>query len=133
MAALIATWSKDPSKKIGAVAVRNNRLLAQGYNGFPKGIPDKVEWLHNRDKKLELMVHAEMNMVYNAAHNDVNLVDSTVYIHGLPSCHECAKGLIQAGVSKIVMYDAFEDPCWVESWEKSKSMYDYAKIKYYLS
>ena len=44
----ISTWSKDPSKQVGAVAVGNNRnILATGYNGFPKGIMDTEERLND--------------------------------------------------------------------------------------
>ena len=40
MAKLVASWSKDPSTQVGAVAVRNRTVIAQGYNGFPRGVDD---------------------------------------------------------------------------------------------
>ena len=40
MAGLVASWSKDPSTKVGTIAVRNRTVIAQGYNGFPRGIND---------------------------------------------------------------------------------------------
>ena len=37
----VSTWSKDPSRQIGCIAVRDRKILATGYNGFPKGIDDR--------------------------------------------------------------------------------------------
>ena len=99
----ISTWSKDPSKKIGAIIVKDKRILATGYNGFPKGIDDAPEKYENRELKYELVVHAEMNAIYNATFNGISLKDSTLYVWGLPVCSECSKGIIQVGINRIVM------------------------------
>jgi dCMP deaminase len=87
----ISDWSKDPSTHVAAIAIKDRRIIATGYNGFPKGIADKVSTLNDRDSKLRLMVHAEKNMIYNAVEHGVSLKDSTVYIWGLPCCDECWK------------------------------------------
>ena len=71
----ISTWSKDPSRKIGAIAVRDRKILATGYNGFPKGIEDTPTRLNIREVKYQYVVHAEMNCIYNAAENGVSLRD----------------------------------------------------------
>ena len=64
----ISTWSKDPSTKVGAVVIGNNgEVLSQGYNGFPRGIKDTPQRLKDREKKYNLVVHAEMNAIYNAS------------------------------------------------------------------
>jgi len=55
----IASWSKDPSTKVGAIAVNDKRIIATGYNGFPKGIEDSNNRLSDRETKLAFMVHAE--------------------------------------------------------------------------
>ena len=74
MAKMVSTWSKDPSSKIGAVAVNDERnILATGYNGFPKGIADTEERLNNKDEKYPRIVHAEMNALMNALYNGVSL------------------------------------------------------------
>ena len=44
----VSSWSKDPSKQIGAVIVKDKRILATGYNGFPKGIDDSADKYNNR-------------------------------------------------------------------------------------
>ena len=64
LARYVASWSKDPSTKTGAVIVDDyNRIVSVGYNGFPRGIRDDEERLSNRDVKLSLMVHCEINAI----------------------------------------------------------------------
>lgn len=100
----VSSWSKDPSKQIGTVFVSNDkRILATGYNGFPRGISDHAERYEDRDIKYQFVAHAEMNGIYNATYNGQSLKDSICYVYGLPVCSECAKGLIQVGVSRVVM------------------------------
>ena len=57
LADTIRKWSKDPSRKIGAIAVRDRKILATGYNGFPKGIEDTHERYKNREIKYRYVVH----------------------------------------------------------------------------
>ena len=126
----ISTWSKDPSKQIGAIIVKDKRILATGYNGFPKGIDDAQEKYENRELKYELVVHAEMNAIYNATFNGISLKDSTLYVWGLPVCSECAKGIIQVGINRIVI--AYEDvpQRWTDSFEKSARLFNEAKVEW---
>lgn len=125
----ISTWSKDPSKQIGAVAVNaDRRILATGYNGFPKGIEDIPERYEDRSIKYDLVVHAEMNCIYNATFNGISLKDATLYVFGLPVCHDCAKGIIQVGINKIVMSMDDIPQKWLDSFEKSRRMFDEANV-----
>jgi len=125
----ISTWSKDPSKQIGAVAVNSDRrILATGYNGFPKGIEDIPERYEDRSIKYDLVVHAEMNCIYNATFNGISLKDATLYVFGLPVCHDCAKGIIQVGINKIVMSMDDIPQKWFDSFEKSRRMFDEANV-----
>ena len=126
----IATWSKDPSRKIGAVAVGEHRnILATGYNGFPARIIDTEERLNNRDLKYDLVVHAEMNCIYNAGKEGVSLRRATMYVWGLPVCHECAKGIIQAGFYRVVIADEnYTDEKWINSFEKTQKLFREAGI-----
>jgi len=62
----ISEWSKDPSTKVGAVAVgQHGQILSQGYNGFPRGVTDLEDRLEVRDSKYLYTIHAEMNCVFN--------------------------------------------------------------------
>ena len=120
MAKLIADWSKDPSSKIGAVAVNDERrILATGYNGFPKGIEDTPERLNDRPTKHSLVVHAEMNALMNALYSGVSLKGATMYVYGLPICPDCAKCVIQAGVKHVVIpTDKTDKGAWQSVWEE---------------
>jgi len=129
----ISSWSKDPSKQIGAVAIgEKGQVLAQGYNGFPRGIEDTDDRLNHRQTKYKYVVHAEMNCIYNATYNGVSLNGSTMYIYGLPVCSECAKGLIQVGIKRVVstpITDATPET-WVESTKLTKEIFQEAGVKY---
>ena len=117
----VAEWSKDPSTQVGSIAVKNRKIIATGYNGFPKGIKDAPRDLNDREMKLKLTVHAEKNMIYNAVEHGVKLEGSTVYIWGLPTCEECWKGLVQVGVSRVVMPDIeFNGGKWKEGCKFAK-------------
>ncbi len=130
MAKFVSTWSKDPSTQVGSIAVRNRTVIAQGYNGFPRGIDDTTTRLDNRTEKYKFMVHAEMNVIYNAAENGVSLKDSTVYVYGLPVCSECAKGLIQAGIKRIVTPYQTVPENWQVSTTASQSMFGEVGIRW---
>lgn len=131
LAEQIAGWSKDPSRKIGAVAIGSEgQVLAQGYNGFPRGIRDLEDRYNDRQEKYKLVVHAEMNVIYNATFNGVSLKDSTLYVHGLPVCSDCAKGIIQVGVKRVVMREQEIPDIWKDSWQKTREMFDEADVKW---
>lgn len=132
LAKMISAWSKDPSSKIGAVAVNDERrILATGYNGFPKGIEDSQERLNNREQKYPLIVHAETNALMNALYAGVSLKNATMYVHGLPVCPDCTKLIIQAGIRRIVInkFVMNTPENWVELWEqKSGPMFKEAGV-----
>ena len=131
LAAEVATWSKDPNTQVGAVVVGSKgQILSQGYNGFPRGISDSNKRLTDRDVKLSLIVHAEMNAIFNATYSGVSLDGSTIFIHGLPACSECAKGIIQVGIRKVVVSKQCIEarPHWNDSWNKSKAMFAEAGV-----
>ena len=123
MAKLVASWSKDPSTQVGAIAVRNRNVIAQGYNGFPRGVDDHELYYLNRAIKYKRIVHAEMNAIFNAAENGVSLKGSTIYVVGLPICSDCAKGLIQAGISRVVTPQQEIPENWQESVSSSMAIF----------
>ena len=125
----ISTWSKDPSKKIGAVAVGSKgQVLSQGFNGFPRGIKDTDKRLNVREEKYKFVVHGEMNCIYNACNNGTSLDGATLYVYGLPVCSECAKGVIQVGIKKVIMQYDEPVPQWEKSYETTKQMFQEAGI-----
>ena len=126
----VSTWSKDPSKQIGAVAVGDKgQILSQGYNGFPRGVKDTDDRYNNREEKYKYVVHGEMNCIYNACNSGVSLNGATLYVTGLPVCSECAKGIIQVGIKKVVMeYPKDIPPIWEQSVQLTKQMFLEANV-----
>jgi len=130
LAAEVATWSKDPSTQVGAVTVGSKKeVLSQGFNGFPRGIHDTDERYNHRETKYKFVVHAEMNAIYNATYSGTSLDGATLYVHGLPICSECAKGIIQVGIKKVVIEKSKELDNWNESVQLSQAMFDEAGIE----
>ena len=127
----VAQWSKDPSTKIGAIAVgKKGQVLSQGYNGFPRGIEDKVEYYQDRETKYKYVVHAEMNVIYNATYHGVCLEGTALYVTGLPVCSDCAKGIIQVGITRVVMKERLTPQKWKDSWKTTSKMFDEANVKW---
>ena len=112
----IAGWSKDESKKIGAVIVgAGNEIVATGYNGPPRGVDDNVPERKERPAKYKYTAHAEANAVYNAARSGVSTLDCTIYICGLPPCNTCAHAIIQSGITCVVVETLHVPERWAES------------------
>lgn len=126
----VSTWSKDPTSKIGAVIVdQNNMIIAQGYNGFPKGVADLEERYEDKVVKNNFVVHAEVNAILSAGHK---CIGSTIYVHGKPVCHNCAKIIIQSGIKRVIMNTETKNTSqpWKESGELTLQMFNEAGIEY---
>lgn len=103
LAHLSAMRSKDPSTQVGAVIVSGeHRVVSIGYNGFPNGCSDdEFPWDREGDfgaTKYPYIVHAELNAILNSK-NDLR--GCSIYVSLFP-CNECAKAIIQSGISRIV-------------------------------
>ena len=105
VALLAAERSKDPSTQVGACIVdADNRIVSTGYNGFPYGCSDdEYPWSREGDDaantKYGYVVHAELNAILNARGR--NVAGTRIYVALFP-CNECAKAIIQAGISEVV-------------------------------
>ena len=103
LAHLSAMRIKDPSTQVGAVIVSGeHRVVSIGYNGFPNGCSDdEFPWDREGDfgaTKYPYVVHAELNAILNSK-NDLR--GCSIYVSLFP-CNECAKAIIQSGISRIV-------------------------------
>lgn len=100
--------SKDPDHKVAAIAVMSpesgNVQVASGYNGFPRGTMDSGMLYEIKEYKDAMVVHAEANLICNAARFGTSLLGSTVYVTH-PPCIRCAAKLVQVGVSRVVCID----------------------------
>ncbi len=110
IARTVATRATCPRASVGAVLVREHRILTTGYNGSPRGVAHCTEvgctLLNDHCMRA---THAEANAVVQGALHGVNLSGSTAYCTHQP-CVNCSKLLISAGVQKIVYDTAYPDP-----------------------
>jgi len=98
MAQHVATASKDPSTKVGAVIFdEQRRIVSAGYNGFPRGVRDTSERLHDRPTKYKMTRHAEENALAFAVGSTRG---ATMFVTH-PPCAQCAGAIIQAGVRHL--------------------------------
>ena len=103
VALLSAYRSKDPNTQVGACIVSpDKKIVGTGYNGFPMGCSDdEYPWEREGgtlDTKYTYVCHAELNAILNSTRS---LKGCTIYV-GLFPCNECAKAIIQSGISRIV-------------------------------
>jgi dCMP deaminase len=118
MADLVATRSTCLRRQVGAVVVKEKRVLTTGYNGAPKGLRHCAEVGCVRTQnnvesgtRHELCrgVHAEQNAVIQAAYFGASIKDASIYTTNFP-CVMCAKILVNAGIIEVIYKDDYEDP-----------------------
>lgn len=119
IATLVASRSTCLRRKVGAVAVLDKRILATGYNGAPRGMEhctdmdfclrDQLKVPSGQRHELCRAVHAEQNVIIQAAIHGVSLRGATLYCTTHP-CVICAKMLINCGIARIVV----KEPYWDE-------------------
>jgi dCMP deaminase len=115
IAAVVANRSTCVARHVGAVAVIDKHIVATGYNGTPLGVPHPAICLR-RERNLPSgvetflcgCVHAEMNIIAQAALHGTSLKGATVYCTNQP-CQLCAMLLINAGVVRVVYRDPYPD------------------------
>ena len=102
IAKLSAMRSKDPHTQVGACIVNEqNKIVGIGYNGFPRGVSDdNFPWEKTTDyknSKYAYVCHAELNAILNSG---CDLTGCSLYVTLFP-CNECAKAIIQSGITTI--------------------------------
>jgi dCMP deaminase len=122
MARLASRRSTCLRRPVGAVLVRDRRMLATGYNGVPSGMThcEVAGCLRARmnvpsGERHELCrgLHAEQNAIIQAAFHGVSIRDADLYCTNLP-CSICAKMLINAGIRRVVYLDGYRDELAME-------------------
>lgn len=129
LAESVAQWSKDPSTKVGCVIVDpdTNRIMGQGFNGFPRGMCDHDELYADRETKYVRTLHAEVNAVLGSSKTE----DCVAYVSA-PPCSNCALVLIQSGICRVVSRAPSEDLLgrWGASIETTKELLAEAEVEY---
>lgn len=129
VALLSAKRSKDPSTQVGACIVNNSNVIESiGYNGLPKGCSDDdFPWEKDGDilnTKYPFVVHAELNAILNARGKDLS--NCRIYVALFP-CNECAKAIIQTGITEVVyLSDKYAE---TDAVKASKRMFNSAGVK----
>ena len=106
MAELAAKQSYANRLKVGALAVKDHRILSIGYNGTPPGMDNNCEGsdgLTNRN-----VIHAEMNALYKMARDGQSALDSTLFITHAP-CFECSKAILSTGIKNVYYRNSYRD------------------------
>jgi len=101
LARVISGWSKDPGTGCGAIVVKDRYILGTGYNGFPAGIADTDARLEDRDTRLALTLHAELNALLRIGARRAK--GASLYVWPFPPCHACAAAIVQAGIARVVI------------------------------
>ena len=129
IALLSSERSKDPNTQVGACIVdKNNKILSVGYNGMPSGCKDDDMPWERVGKPLEnkyfFVCHAELNAILN--YSGGTLEGATCYSTLFP-CNECAKAIIQSGISEVVyLSDKYSN---TDSVKASKMMFKCAGVE----
>jgi dCMP deaminase len=151
VAELASKRSKDPDTRCGACIVNpiDNRIVSVGYNGLPRGLDDDGIYLKmenhpesfltkqngvsydywSKPDKYEFSVHAEENAILNSSEN---LKGCHLYLYtdkGYYPCSKCARGIIQKGITQIIMAFATSENTEVYNWEFTKHMFKKAKVQ----
>lgn len=132
----VACRSPDASTHSGAfITKQDNTPVSFGYNGVPR----KVKLTPERQKRPEkyfFFEHAERNALYNAGRNGVPLIDCKLYINWVP-CSDCARGIIQSGITEVVIHkqgmDAFllsrNESVWSDHYKPVFEMFKESNVK----
>jgi len=125
MADLVASWSKDPSTRVGAVITEHNRIVSLGFNGYPQGVSDSAN-IDRREVKLLKTLHAEENAILYAKRD---LKGCEIWVTHFP-CPNCAAKIIQTGINAVHSPAPSEDflSRWEDKIKLSEDMFTQANV-----
>ena len=109
MASVLALLSHAQRKKVGCLVVKDTQIISEGYNGTPCGFNNECEYTTYVDEmytKPEVL-HAESNAITKLARSTNSSSGSTLYVTLAP-CFECAKLIIQSGITRVVFRDKYK-------------------------
>lgn len=99
-------WSENSycvRRKVGALIVRDNMIISDGYNGTPSGFPNVCE---EDNVTFPYVLHAEANAITKVARSNNSSEGGTLYVTASP-CMECSKLIIQSGIKRVVFSDLY--------------------------
>lgn len=135
IACVVAERSTCRRHNVGAIAVKEKHILASAYNGAPSGMKDCLELGCLRDQmkipsgtrhEICRAVHAEQNLVIQAALHGINLKEATIYCTHSP-CVLCAKTLVNAKIKRFVTYGKYSEDAFVELFKQTNIKVEFRK------
>lgn len=128
MTKLVATWSSCLRRQVGAIIVRDKRIIATGYNGAPSGVEncvEKGECLRNKlhvesgtHAELCYATHAEQNAIVQASKLGISIEGATLYCTHQP-CVICCKLIINSGIKRVVYDEGYPDEMSLKLFKES--------------
>lgn len=98
-------------KRVGALIVKDQMIISDGYNGAPSGFDNCCE--DKEGKTHWYVLHAEANAILKVAKSTNNAKDATLYLT-LSPCKDCSKLILQAGITRLVYIDAYKDDAGIQ-------------------
>ena len=126
MATIWAENSYCTRRQVGALIVKNQRIISDGYNGTPAGFENICEDENNVTKPYVL--HAEANAITKIARSNNNSEGATLYVTASP-CIECAKLIIQAGIKRVVYGEKYRLTDGIDLLERAGVTVEYLPIE----
>lgn len=130
MTRLVSTWSScfKPNRQVGAVVVRDKRILTTGYNGAPAGVQsckergeclrEKLGIASGTRQEMCYATHAEQNAIIQAAKLGLTLEGATLYCTHQP-CSMCTRIIINSGIKRVVYEQGYPDPFSIALFEEA--------------
>ncbi len=128
----VATRSTCLRRKVGAIIVKDKRILTTGYNGAPKGVKNSLEIGTCLREELGVPsgerqeicrgLHAEQNAILQAAYHGVSIKGAVMYCTTQP-CITCSKMIINAGIVKIYYLEDYPDPLAIQILDEAGGEY----------
>jgi len=125
---MASTWAKNSyceRRQVGALMVKDRMIISDGYNGTPMGFENVCEDETGTTKPYVL--HAEANAITKVARTNQSSLGSTLYITSSP-CMECAKLIIQAGVSRVVYCEKYRNVEGIELLVRANIITEFLEI-----
>ena len=122
-AEIFAECSTAKRAKVGAIIVKDDRIISIGYNGMPSGWDNNCEneiGVHKGEPVLKTkpqVLHAEMNAISKVARSSESSQDAVMFLTHAP-CHDCAKMIYQSGISSVYYRTTYRDSTGIEFLEQ---------------
>lgn len=116
-------FSKDTATQVCAIILAPDSLeeLTSGWNGMPRSIDETIASRWERPIKYKWVEHAERNAIYNASRRGTPLEGGIMIVNRFP-CADCARAIIQCGITRVITKLPEDNPTWHESWRVSSEM-----------